>query len=74
MSIPLKEDDPCFVMLSDGVVSRPKVFRLGCYICEDIEFALMCLPLCRRCKFCNGHVAADDNVCDDCGKEESELI
>jgi len=70
MSKPLEPDDPCYFMLSQGPVSRPVVFKQGCYICEDPEFALMGLPLCTRCLFCNGHVAADDTVCDDCGKDQ----
>jgi hypothetical protein len=27
----------------------------------------MGLPLCFKCERCNGHVPADDSVCDDCG-------
>jgi hypothetical protein len=72
MSVPLKPDGPCFFMLTDGVTSKPVVFKKGCYICEDPEFALMGLPLYRRCPKCKGHIAADDTVCDDCGYDEYE--
>jgi hypothetical protein len=53
--------------------SKPVVFREGCYICEDPEFSLMGLPLCRKCEACElsdctkGHIPADDEECDCCG-------
>lgn len=72
MSVPLKPTDPAYWMLLDGHRTSPKVFKAGCYICEDLEFALMGMPLCYRCLFCNGHVAADDTVCDDCGKDQED--
>ena len=65
-------DDPAHFLLTDGYTSTPKVHRVGCYICEDPEFAQMGLPLCRKCPACGGHVAADDTVCDDCGFDEEE--
>lgn len=49
------------------------VHRDGCYICEDPEFRLMGMPLCKPCPDCEkssrgkGHIAADDTTCDDCG-------
>lgn len=46
----------------------------SCYICRDPSFKAMGLPLCRRCRFCGGHIAADDVVCDDCGRDGSEDI
>ena len=30
----------------------------------------MGLPLCRKCPKCDGHTAADDSVCDDCGYDD----
>lgn len=77
MSIPLKPDDPTYWMLEQGYKDKskrsvPTVHLKGCYICEDPEFALMGLPLCRPCAGCGGHVAADDSVCDSCGKDEYE--
>jgi hypothetical protein len=53
-------------------VQYPRFFKAGCYICEDIEFALMGLPLCYPCKYCQGHVAADDTICDECGKDQHD--
>lgn len=66
--------DPAFWMLLDGVQSAPKVKRDGCYICGDMEYARMGLPLCDPCCQCrangsDGHIAADDDQCDDCGHE-----
>ncbi len=48
----------------------PDVFSESCYICNDPDFAQMGLPLCYPCRFCKGHVAADDSVCDACGKDQ----
>jgi len=70
MSIPMKPDDPAYWMLFDGVESTPVIYREGCYICEDPEFAQMGLPLCRRCPKCDGHIPADSSVCDDCGFDQ----
>lgn len=72
MSRPLPPGDPAEWMLYDGFTSTPVVHKTGCYICEDPEFALMGLPLCRVCPECGGHIAADDSVCDDCGYDEYE--
>lgn len=53
--------------------STPEVYDPSCYICTDKEFELMGLPLCTKCPSCvangrgDGHVAADDTVCDVCG-------
>lgn len=71
MSKPLEKDDPCYFMLN-GPHTKPKIFKAGCYICEDIEFALMGLPLCYPCIKCGGHVAADDTICDDCSYDHCE--
>lgn len=60
-------DDPAYALLQDGYTSKPTIYRQGCYICEDPEFAQMGLPLCKPCPRCGGHVAADDSECDDCG-------
>lgn len=65
-----KPSDPAYILLGDSFpASTPTVYLEGCYICEDPEFAQMGLPLCYECRFCNGHVAADDCVCDECGKD-----
>lgn len=72
MAVPMKPSDPAYWMLTDSVTSTPVVYKEGCYICEDPEFAQMGLPLCRKCPACQGHVAADDSVCDDCGHDERE--
>lgn len=69
MSKPMSSDDPAYFLLN-GPHSRPTIFKQGCYICEDIEFALMGLPLCRKCEHCGGHIAADDVRCDDCGMRD----
>jgi len=66
MSIPMKPDDPCYHMLLSGPITTPVIYREGCYICEDLEFSQMGLPLCTKCLACDGHVAADHDVCDDC--------
>jgi hypothetical protein len=70
MSVPMKPSDPAYWMLSDEHTTTPVIYREGCYICEDPEFAQMGMPLCYKCSKCQGHVPADDTVCDDC--EESQ--
>lgn len=77
MSVPLNKDDPAYWMLEQGRKdpakrSKPTVFKKGCYICEDPEFALMGLPLCSPCKKCGGHVPADDTRCDDCHADQQD--
>lgn len=78
MSKPMQPGDPAYWMLLDEHTSTPVVFREGCYICEDLEFAQMGLPLCRQCPQCvgreigTGHVPADDDTCDDCGFNDQE--
>ena len=72
MSTPMKSNDPARWMLSDGVTSTPVVYSPNCYICNDPEFALMGLPLCHKCPYCGGHIAADDSICDDCGRDDME--
>lgn len=68
-----RSQDPAFKLLKDSFVSQPRVHRAGCYICEDMEFARMGLPLCSPCCQCrakgtDGHIAADDDgKCEDCG-------
>lgn len=67
-------NDPAYHLLKDDFQSTPKVHRPGCYICEDMEFARMGLPLCSPCCQCrtknqDGHIAADDGTCDDCEHE-----
>jgi hypothetical protein len=66
----MRPDDPAYWMLSKQTpVTTPTVYKAGCYICEDPEFAQMGLPLCYACPDCGGHIAADDTRCDDCGKD-----
>ena len=69
--------DPAYTLLKDSIVTQPRVHREGCYICEDMEFARMGLPLCNPCCACralgkDGHIAADDGQCDDCEHELCE--
>lgn len=64
--------DPARSLLSDEFKSTPKVYRASCYICKDMEFARLGMPLCNLCCACasldkEGHIAADDQTCDDCG-------
>lgn len=72
MSVPMKPGDPSYWMLEQGRKdpskrSTPTVYKEGCYICEDSEFAMMGLPLCYFCPKCKvGHIAADDTECDQC--------
>lgn len=75
MSVPMQPDDPAYHLLLDDVTTTPVVYRPGCFICEDPEFAQMGLPLCQLCPACtkannnvkSGHIPADDETCDDCG-------
>lgn len=72
--VQMRPDDPAYWMLKDGTTSTPVVFREDCSICRDPEFAQMGLPLCQLCEACGtGHVAADDEVCDDCGANAREI-
>lgn len=64
-----KPGDPAYWMLFDDFTTTPVIQRAGCYICDDPEYALMGLPLCYPCPACGGHIAADDCVCDDCGRD-----
>lgn len=67
-SVAHKPDDPAFWMLLDGKTSTTSApYRDYCYICRDPEYAAMGLPLCYQCARCGGHIAADDENCDDCG-------
>ena len=73
----MRTNDPAYWMLEQGREdpskrSQPTVYRGGCYICRDEEFALMGLPLCWACYVCGGHVAADDTRCDECTHDHSE--
>ena len=70
-------NDPAHRLLDNVPVTPQKVHRRGCYICEDREFARMGLPLCKPCCQCAsqgkvGHIAADNNECDDCTHELCE--
>ena len=67
--------DPAFYLLTDAYVTTPKVLREDCYICRDMEYARMGLTLCSLCCVCysegqEGHIAADEGECDDCGHEQ----
>lgn len=78
MSIKLNKTDPAYWMLDEGLnnpdkVKEPEVYKPGCFICEDPEFALMGLPLCTKCKGCSGHVPADSSICDNCGEDQDDL-
>lgn len=72
-----RPNDPAYNLLKDNFVSTPRVYRDGCYICMDMEFARMGLPLCSPCCVCSlkkgtaaGHIAADgDGTCEDCGHQ-----
>lgn len=69
-----RPNDPAYALLRDQFQTIPRVKRDGCYICEDMEFARMGLPLCSPCCQCrkkgtDGHVPADDSTCEDCGHE-----
>ena len=68
------EDDPAYALLLDGRVTVPNssIYRDDCFICLDPEFAQMGLPLCYPCKFCGGHVPADDTECSDCGSDQMD--
>jgi hypothetical protein len=64
-------DDPSYWMLQQGRKdpskrSKPnlEIYRSDCYICTDVEFALMGLPLCYPCPDCGGHIPADDMICE----------
>jgi len=71
-----RPNDPAIELLKDDFVTTPRVMRIGCYICEDMEFARMGMSLCSPCCVCSqkasttaGHIAADDGACDDCGHD-----
>lgn len=81
MSERMTPDDPAWWMLQRGMndpswCSTPEVLMPGCYICEDEEFALMGLPLCKPCQACrnagrgDGHIPADDVECSVCGASD----
>lgn len=78
MAEPMTPDDPAWWMVQRGMNdpswrSTPQVFMPGCFICEDTDFELMGLPLCKPCGNCqaagrgDGHIPADDVVCSICG-------
>ena len=69
--------DPAYELLTDEFRTTPRVYRDGCYICRDMEYARMGLPLCSQCCVCSDrdpavHIAADEGECDDCGHEACE--
>lgn len=94
MSVPMRKDDPAYPMLQRGLdvqagkitdpnwITPKTAHRDGCHICEDPEFALMGLPLCKPCPECSktamgsqgndGHIPADDTVCSNCGYDLHE--
>lgn len=48
MSIAMRPSDPAYFLLEQGIAdpskrSTPTVYRRGCYICDDTEYALMSL-------------------------------
>lgn len=76
MSKPLHYTDPAYWMLQRGIdeyegrrpntgwITEKTIHKDGCFICEDYEFALMGMPLCKPCVVCGAHTAADDDECD----------
>jgi len=67
--------DPAYFLLERGRNDPSKrtpviIKKDGCYICEDPEFSMMGLPVCKPCPVlvdglpCGQHWAADDCVCD----------
>jgi hypothetical protein len=69
----LKPSDPAYFLLDNVPPTPITVYRQNCYICNDSEFSRMGMPTCKRCPKCkNGHIAADDTVCDLCGHDEME--
>lgn len=85
MAVPMQPDDPAYWMLECGRRdpswrSKKAVHHDDCYICEDEEFEVMGLPLCRPCPECDvgdstgaiqpGHIPADDDICSDCGRSD----
>lgn len=77
MSTVTHPSDPAYFLFEQGIAdpsrrSTPTIYRRGCYICDDAEYALMGLPLCFACSKCAGHVPADDSVCSDCGHDQED--
>lgn len=75
----MRPSDPAYWLLERGIAdpsqrSTTTVFKPGCYICEDPEFALMGLPLCYPCKECGGHVPADDAICENGHDNQPEEV
>lgn len=73
-----RPDDPAYQLLDNVPVTQQVVWRPNCYICKDREYARMGMPLCKRCCACDaldkrGHIAADNDACDDCGHELCHL-
>lgn len=49
----MQPGDPAYWMIEEPAFhSQPKVYLDSCYICNDDEFMLMGLPLCRVCCVC----------------------
>lgn len=70
---PMPASDPAQALVKSRHFTVPTVYRQSCYICRDPEFALLGMSLCRPCPACeNGHIAADDVTCDDCGFDLQE--
>lgn len=72
--VKLKQTDPAYFMLFDRHITTPTIHNENCYVCRDPEYAQMGLPLCRVCYNCEGHISADDVVCDECGKDQNEEL
>jgi hypothetical protein len=60
--------------LSEDEKQDYSVYSETCYICRDSDFRDYGLPLCYSCPFCEGHIAADDTECDNCGKDARESV
>lgn len=61
-------------VLPVALQTKPVVFKSGCYICEDPDYARYGLPLCQKCPLCGGHVPADSTVCDECSWDLSQPL
>jgi hypothetical protein len=73
----MKPSDPAYWLLERGRKDPSKrstttVYSEDCYICRDPEFAMMGLPLCYPCAKCNGHVPADDTICEN-GHDQDDV-
>ena len=73
IGVTVNPDDPCGFdpLPHERWTPIPSVYHERCYICRDPEYMTHGLPLCFPCDLCGGHVAADDDICDECGATQS---